>query len=319
MGAKFGLMFGAIGLFVLVFAGILLVASRVKGRAAERVQTGSFLMPALLFLGVGLVYPALRTLYESFRGADSSRFVGIDNFRSIFTQPDLLIVVRNTAIWVVLVPVASTAMGLLYAVLVDRARAEALAKTLLFLPMAISFVGASIIWKFVYEYRPSRRPQIGLLNEALVTLGLPPQNFVLLDSPLNTMALVVVLVWIQTGFAMTILSAAIKAIPDDIVDAAQLDGAGGVKMFRRITLPSIRPAVIVVLTAIGIGTMKIFDIVRTMTGGNFDTSVVANEFYNQTFIYNNSGLGSALAVLLFVLVIPIVAFNARQLRRTVET
>ncbi len=185
--------------------------------------------------------------------------------------------------------------------------------------MAISFVGASIIWKFVYEYRPSRRPQIGLLNEVFVRVGLPPQNFVLLDSPLNTMALVVVLVWIQTGFAMTILSAAIKAIPDDIVDAARLDGAHGIRMFRRITLPSIRPAVIVVITAIGIGTMKIFDIVRTMTGGNFDTSVVANEFYNQSFIYNNSGLGSALAVLLFVLVIPIVAFNARQLRRTVET
>lgn len=319
MGAKFGLMFGAIALFALVFAGILLLASRVGGRGGERVQTGSFLMPALLFLAVGLVYPALRTLYESFRGADSSRFVGIDNYRSIFTQPDLLIVVRNTVIWVVLVPVASTAIGLVYAVLVDRARAEALAKTLLFLPMAISFVGASIIWKFVYEYRPSRRPQIGLLNEVLVRVGLPPQDFVLLDSPWNTVALVVVLVWIQTGFAMTILSAAIKAIPDDIVDAARLDGASGVKMFRRITLPSIRPAVIVVLTAIGIATMKIFDIVRTMTGGNFDTSVVANEFYNQSFIYNNSGLGAALAVLLFVLVIPIVVFNARQLRRTVET
>jgi len=319
MGAKFGLMFGAIGLFGLVFAGILLLASRVRGRAAERVQTGSFLMPALLFLAVGLVYPAVRTLFESFRDADSSRFVGIDNYRSIFTEPDLLIVVRNTVIWVVLVPVAATSIGLVYAVLVDRARAEALAKTLLFLPMAISFVGASIIWKFVYEYRPSRRPQIGLLNEVLVRVGLPPQNFVLLDSPLNTMALVVVLVWIQTGFAMTILSAAIKAIPDDIVDAARLDGAHGIRMFRRITLPSIRPAVIVVITAIGIGTMKIFDIVRTMTGGNFDTSVVANEFYNQSFIYNNSGLGSALAVLLFVLVIPIVAFNARQLRRTVET
>jgi len=319
MGAKFGLMFGAIGLFGLVFAGILLLASRVRGRAAERVQTGSFLMPALLFLAVGLVYPAVRTLFESFRDADSSRFVGIDNYRSIFTEPDLLIVVRNTVIWVVLVPVAATSIGLVYAVLVDRARAEALAKTLLFLPMAISFVGASIIWKFVYEYRPSRRPQIGLLNEVFVRVGLPPQNFVLLDSPLNTMALVVVLVWIQTGFAMTILSAAIKAIPDDIVDAARLDGAHGIRMFRRITLPSIRPAVIVVITAIGIGTMKIFDIVRTITGGNFDTSVVANEFYNQSFIYNNSGLGSALAVLLFVLVIPIVAFNARQLRRTVET
>ena len=314
-GAKFGQMFVAIGLFTLVFGSILLLASRAKDRAAERIQAGAFVLPALLFLAVGLIYPAILTVYESFRSADSSSFVGIDNYLTILTQPDLQVVLRNTVIWMVLVPLAATAIGLLYAVLVDRARGEAFAKSLIFLPMAISFVGASIIWKFVYEYKPTGFAQIGLLNEILVTLGFDAQNFFLLPSPWNTLFLVVVMVWIQAGFAMTILSAAIKAIPSDIIEAARLDGATGVKMFRRITLPSIRPAVIVVLTTIGIGTLKVFDIVRTMTGGQFETSVVANEFYNQSFIYNNTGLGAALAVLLFILVIPVVAYNVRQLRK----
>jgi len=195
---------------------------------------------------------------------------------------------------VAIVPFVATAVGLLYAVLVDKARGEAFAKALIFLPMSISLVGASIIWKFVYEYRPSFRPQIGLLNQILTKLGFDTHNF-LLGDPWNTLFLVVVLVWIQAGFAMVILSAAIKAIPDDIVEAARLDGVGPLQMFRFVTLPSIRPAVIVVLTTIGIATLKIFDIVRTMTGGQFNTNIVALEFYNQSFRYQNIGLGAALA------------------------
>ena len=209
---------------------------------------------------------------------------------------------------------AEAVIGLLYAVLVDKARGEAFAKALIFLPMSISLVGASIIWKFVYEYRPSFRPQIGLMNQILAALGFDTHNF-LLGEPWNTLFLIVVLVWIQGGFAMVILSAAIKAIPDDIVEAARLDGVGPLQMFRFVTLPSIRPAVIVVLTTIGIATLKIFDIVRTMTGGQFDTNIVALEFYNQSFRYDNIGLGAALAVILFVLVIPIVVYNVRQLRK----
>jgi alpha-glucoside transport system permease protein len=217
-------------------------------------------------------------------------------------------------LWVAIVPFAATAIGLLYAVLIDKARGEAIAKALIFLPMAISLVGASIIWKFVYEYRPKFRPQIGLLNAILSKLGFDTHNF-LLGDPWNTLFLIVVLVWIQAGFAMVILSAAIKAIPDDIVEAARLDGVGPLQMFRFVTLPSIRPAVIVVVTTIGIATLKIFDIVRTMTGGQFNTNIVAFEFYNQSFRYNNVGLGAALAVVLFILVVPIVLYNVRQLRR----
>lgn len=185
--------------------------------------------------------------------------------------------------------------------------------------MAISMVGASIIWKFVYEYRPDQPgiQQTGLLNQLLVWLGLEPQQF-LINQPTNTLFLIAVMVWIQTGFAMTILSAAIKAIPDDIVEAARLDGLHGVGMFRYITVPSIRPALVVVVTTIAMGTLKVFDIVRTMTGGQFGTSVVANEFYTQSFRLANEGLGAALAVILFILVIPIVVYNVRQLRLSEE-
>jgi alpha-glucoside transport system permease protein len=216
---------------------------------------------------------------------------------------------------VILTPFLSTLIGLVYAVLVDRSRVEAAAKAVIFLPMAISLVGASIIWKFMYEYRPDQQgiEQIGLMNQVLVWLGQEPKQF-LIDSPLNTLFLIVVMVWVQAGFAMTVLSAAIKAIPEDIIEAARLDGVTPVGMFRFVTLPAIRPAVVVVLTTIGIGTLKVFDIVRTVTGGQFDTSVIANEFYSQSFRSDNQGLGAALAVLLFVLVIPIVAYNIRQIR-----
>ena len=179
--------------------------------------------------------------------------------------------------------------------------------------MAISLVGASIIWRFIYEYRSPARPQIGLANQLLVWVGLEPYQF-LLNSPLNTLFLILVMIWIQTGFAMTIISAAIKAIPDDIIEAARLDGVSGMRMFRYVTIPSIRPALLVVWVTITMTTLKVFDIVRTMTGGNFQTSVVANEFYTQSFRQFNFGLGAALAVLLFVIVIPVVVYQVRQLR-----
>jgi alpha-glucoside transport system permease protein len=306
-------MFEAIALFAAVFGGVVLLAGRSRGRKAEKIQAAAFLGPAMILLAVGLVYPALRTIWESFRDANSKKFVGFDNYHSIVSSPELRLVLRNTALWVVLVPLFATAIGLLYAVLVDRAKAEAVAKSLIFLPMAISFVGASIIWGFVYDFRPEGRSQIGLINQVIVATGGKPYQFIL--SSFNTLFLIVVLVWIQAGFAMTILSAALKGIPDDVIEAARLDGVNWRQMFRHITLPSLRPALVVVLTTIAIGTLKIFDIVKTMTGGNFKTSVIANEFYQQSFVANNGGLGSALAVLLFILVIPIIIYNVRNLRK----
>ena len=310
---KLGLMLVALGIFAVVFVGILVIAARFSGRVGERIQAGSFVLPAVLFIIVGLIYPALLTIRDSFV-EDGSGGYGLQNYVDIFTQSAYLTVLKNTALWVILVPVLATAIGLVYAIVVDRSPWEKAAKALVFLPMAISMVGASIIWKFVYEYKPSFRPQIGVLNALLNAVGIEPRQF-LLDIPMNTFFLIIVMVWIQAGFAMTILSAAIKAIPDDIVEASQLDGVNPMQRFRFITLPAIRPAVVVVLTTIGIGTLKVFDIVRTMTGGQFETSIVANEFYSAYFSQNRPGLASALAVILFVLVVPIVTYNVIQMRK----
>jgi alpha-glucoside transport system permease protein len=309
-------MFAAILLFAAVVGIILFIAGRFTGKR-EKAVAYLYLAPVLLMLGVGLLYPGLRTIYQSFFDAAGSAFIGVDNYKTIFTDSEQLVVLRNTAFWVLLTPFLATGVGLLYAILVDKARVETLAKALIFLPMSISFVAASVIWKFMYEYRPDQGnvKQIGLVNQFIVWLGGEPVQL-LIESPLNTFLLIIVMIWIQAGFAMTVLSAAIKAIPDDIVEAARLDGVTPWGMFRFVTLPAIRPAVVVVLTTIAIGTLKVFDIVQTMTGGRFDTSVIANEFYSQSFRSANTGLGAALAVVLFVLVIPIVVYNIRQLRRS---
>ncbi|MDO5534714.1 MAG: sugar ABC transporter permease [Propionibacteriaceae bacterium] len=301
----------AIALFALVMAVVLLVVDRPN--LPRWVAAGGYLGPALLLIVLGLMVPAVMTVRNSLYNNNLSQFVGLDNYVTIFTQDLFLTVLRNTALWVVLVPVLSTALGLVYAVLVDRTRFEKFAKTLIFLPMAISMVGAGIIWKFVYEYKPSGVPQTGLLNQLLVLVGIEPQQF-LLNAPINTFYLIIVMIWIQTGFAMTVLSAAIKAIPDETIEAAQVDGATGLRLFWQITVPSVRSAIIVVLTTIAMATLKAFDIVRTMTGGQFDTSIVALEFYTQTFTRQAQGIGAALAVLLFLLVMPIIVYNVRQMR-----
>jgi len=310
-------MLAALLLFAAVLGVILFIAGRIGGRSGDKYVAYLYLLPVVLLLAVGLVYPGLRTIYESFFDAAGKAFIGFDNYKTIFTDSDQLIVLRNTVFWVVFTPFVATGVGLVYAILVDKSRFESVAKALIFLPMAISFVAAAVIWKFMYEYRPDQAnvKQIGLINQIIVWLGGKPVQL-LIESPLNSFLLIAVMIWIQSGFAMTVLSAAIKAIPDDIIEAARLDGVNAWSMFRKITLPSVRPTVVVVLTTIGIGTLKVFDIVRTMTGGQFKTSVVANEFYSQTFRADNQGLGAALAVLLFILVIPIVVYNIRQVRQS---
>jgi alpha-glucoside transport system permease protein len=308
----------AIALFIVVMALILFVVDRRRNPSKWFVAAG-FVGPALLLLALGLLYPAFGTFVNSFQFRTSNEFIGFDNYIRAFTEPAFLLVLGNTALWVLVAPALATFIGLVYAVAVDHSRFEKFAKALVFLPMAISMVGASIIWRFVYEYKPNQPgiQQTGLLNQLIVWLGGEPIQF-LLERPLNTFLLMVVLIWIQTGFAMTLLSASIRAIPTDIVEAARLDGLSGFGMFWRITIPSIRPALVVVLTTIAMTTLKVFDIVRTMTAGRYGTSVVANEFYEQSFRQNNAGLGAALAVLLFVIVIPVIIYNVRQMRLAEE-
>lgn len=297
-----------VAIFFAVVTVILLATSGFRSRFGERIQAGSFLLPTIVLIGAGLLYPALWTIRLSFRNDYDKLWVGFDNYAKVFTDPDELRVLFNTALWVVITPILATVVGLIYAVLVDRARFERTAKALMFLPMSISLVGASLIWKFVYD------DNVGLVNAVTGALGLG-RHHLLITAPGNTLLLIVILIWVQAGFAMTILAAAIKAIPDDIVEAARLDGAGSWKMFWNITVPSIRPTLIVVLTTITITTLKAFDIVRTVTGGNFKTSVLAYEFYVQSFRSSAWGLGAALATLIFVLVLPIVIYNVVSMRK----
>jgi len=326
----------AVVIFVLVMSLILWVIDRPN--VPNWVVVLGFLGPVTLFMAIGLLYPALGTVLRSFQvtqvavGPDGKPIINpqtgqraselgfsLANYEKIFTDPAFQKILINTALWVILVPVLATGFGLIYAVLVDRTRFEKVAKALVFLPMAISMVGASIIWKFVYDYRQAGSNQIGLANQILVWLGLEPYQF-LITEPWNTFFLIAVMIWIQAGFAMTVLSAAIKSVPDDIVEAAQIDGATGFKLFRKVTVPTIRPAVVVVLTTIAMGSLKAFDIVRTMTGGNFGTSIVANEFYTQTFRQGEQGvgIGAALAVILFIIIIPVIVYNVRQMRISEE-
>ncbi|MGB4706423.1 MAG: sugar ABC transporter permease [Aquiluna sp.] len=303
---------------LLAFGGVLvllfLIAGRANVRAQEWLKYLVFLVPALLLLLVGLIYPTIRTIILSFMDAKSENFVGFDNYVWAFTIPEILIVLRNTAIWVFLVPFASTSIGLAIAYMTDRMKRPTVIKSLIFMPMAISFVGAGVIWRFVYYFEPNEnRPDLGLLSTIVKSFGGTPNNW-MLEAPWNTFFLIVVMVWIQTGFAMVVLSAAMKNVPDEIVEAAMLDGASPLNRFFRVTMPMIRATLVVVLTTIIIATLKVFDIVRTMTGGNFQTNVIANEMYSQAFRQMNYGTGSALAIILFVAIIPVIIYNIRQLR-----
>jgi alpha-glucoside transport system permease protein len=300
--------------FAAIVVLVFLLAERTSVKSQEWVKYLVFLVPAVALLLIGLIYPAIRTLIMSFMNADSEQFVGFENYVWAFTRPEILQVLTNTAIWVIVAPTVSTFIGLVIAYLTDRMKTAAVVKSLIFMPMAISMVGAAIIWKFVYDFEPNlKKVDIGLFSAISKALGIDPPNW-LLENPLNTFLLIVVMIWIQTGFAMVVLSAAMKNIPDEVVEASMLDGASQLKRFVQITVPMIRSSIVVVLTTITIGTLKVFDIVRTMTGGNFSTNVIANEMYSQTFRALNYGTGSALAIILFLGVVPIIWYNIRQLR-----
>jgi alpha-glucoside transport system permease protein len=305
-----------LAVFALVVGLVLFLIDKAPKRGRDYIQLGAFLAPAMALLAIGLIYPALRTTFLSFF-TSAGEFAGFANFVWMFTQPDALRTLANTVVWVIVVPILSTVIGLAYAVFIDKSRGEKYFKALVFMPVAISFVGAGIIWRFVYEYRPATRDQIGALNQIVVWFGGEPVQW-LQSSPINTLLLIVVMIWVQTGFAMVVLSAAVKGVPTEQLEAAQLDGTNAWQRFRNVTVPGIRGSLVVVITTTSIATLKVFDIVRTMTAGNFDTSVIANEMYTQAFRANEPGRGAALAVVLFILVMPIVIYNVRILRQQRE-
>jgi len=293
-----------------------LIDYRGRKGAGYLFQLVGFLTPALLLLAIGLVIPTIQTTVQAFQNSRGTEFIGFDNFAWIFTQPENVRIIVNTIVWVLFVPTVSTIAGLAYAVFIDKSRGEKYFKILVFMPMAISLVGASIIWRFVYTARPADQEQIGLLNAIVVAFGGQPVDF-LAVAPWNTLFLIVILIWVQTGFAMVVLSAAIKGVPAEQMEAALLDGTNPWQQFVNVTVPGIRSALIVVLTTISIVSLKVFDIVRTTTAGSNSTSVIANEMYTQ-FKNFEQGRSAAFALILFVLVLPIVVYNARQIKKQRE-
>jgi alpha-glucoside transport system permease protein len=288
--------------------------ARLPERVGSRILPYLFVGPALAILIWFLALPTLRTLWISLFNADSTKFVGLGNYVSIFGDPAMREVFRNNLLWLVVGTALVVGIGLVIAVLADRSRFESLAKAIIFMPMAISFVGAGIIWNFIYTVRPAADPQIGLLNAIVTGAGGQPQAWTTLLQPWNNLFLIVIMVWLQVGFAMVLFSAAIKGIPAELTEAARVDGATELQAFRNVTIPMIRGTIITVSTTVIILTLKIFDVVIVMTGGQFGTGVIGTEFYRQYFTNRNFGIGSAIAIILLIAVIPVMIYNLRRFR-----
>jgi alpha-glucoside transport system permease protein len=238
----------------------------------------------------------------------------LQNYVAVFTERQMLQAFLNNLAWILVGATSVVLLGLIVAVLADRSSWERFAKAMVFLPMAISMVGAAIIWQFMYIYSDVSVPQIGLLNAVVVAFGGEPRAWLQLPWPVNNLFLIAIMVWLQAGYAMTLFSAAIKGIPADLLEAARVDGANEWQVFARIMMPSIQGTVITVATTVVIFTLKIFDVVRVMTGGQYGTQVIATEFYNQYFAYRNFGYGSAIAIVLLIAVVPVMIYNLRQFR-----
>ncbi|WP_343503956.1 carbohydrate ABC transporter permease [Alloyangia pacifica] len=284
-------------------------------RRAEMIRPWLFLFPAIFALGLYLAYPVVATFWLSLTDRNQGgAFVGLANYQQMLREAKFWEAIRNNMLWLIVVPAASTGFGLLAAQLTDRIRWGNLAKSLIFMPMAISFVGASVIWKLVYDFRPIGQEQIGILNAVWVWLGGEPQTWLTI-TPWNNFLLMMVLIWIQTGFAMVILGAALRGIPEETVEAAIVDGANPFQIFFKIKVPQIRSTIVVVWTTITLVVLKVFDIVLAMTNGQWQTQVLANYMYDKLFRAFDWGVGSAAAMVIMLLVSPILVWNVINARR----
>lgn len=287
--------------------------SRIRPNIQKRLRPWFWIIPAFLLLLIFLIYPVVNTFILSFKNADSSKFVGIKNYIYVFTNHTMLIAMRNNLLWLIIFTSFTVTLGLLIAVLTDRVKYESVAKAFIFMPMAISFVAAGVIWKFMYEYRPKGTPQIGTLNAVLT--GLIPEfkpKAWLFDPSINNFALIMVGIWMWTGFCMVILSAGLKGIPDSILEAARIDGAGEWRIFWRIIIPLMKSTITVVATTMVINVLKVFDIVYVMTNGNLNTEVIANRMYKEMFSFRNFGRASAIATILLIAITPVMLINIKR-------
>ena len=281
-----------------------------------------YIAPAVLVLGFYLLYPAFVTIALSFSQVPlrwslgevlrGEYFVGLDHYARLIADDNTRIAIRNNVLWLVIVTSVTVSLGLLLAVLLDRIRYESLAKSIVFMPMAISFVGAGIIWRFIYAYRPPIYPQIGVLNALRDAFGADPIAWLTQGPWINNLALMAVFIWIWTGYCMVILSAAYKGIDKDLLDAARTDGANEWQVFWHVILPTLRSTIVVVATTMTVFTLKVFDIVYVMTNGNFGTEVLANAMYKWMYAFQDPGFASAIAVVIFLAVLPFIVINIRR-------
>ena len=279
----------------------------------RRLQPFVFVGPAIAILMWYLAIPTVRTFVISLYGRDGKTFVWFRNYADIFFKERIMLeAVRNNVLWIVFGASLCVIFGLLIAVLADRSKYETFAKSLIFLPMAISMVGAGVIWNFIYEVKDVADPQIGLLNAIVVALGGKPQAWTALVQPWNNLFLIIIVIWLQTGYAMVLFSAAIKGIPSELLEAARVDGANEVQVFFKVMIPYIMGTIVTVTTTIIIFTLKIFDVVMVMTGGQFGTHVIATQFYRQAFTNQNKGYAAAIAIFLLITVIPVMVYNLKQ-------
>jgi alpha-glucoside transport system permease protein len=307
----------ALGGTIVLFWALNKLVEQFPSRWEHRLRPYVFVGPALIIVGVIILYPALRTIYLSFFDARSDNFVGMDNYVVLATDRDLRSALFNNLLWIVFVPTISVAIGLVVAVLADRLRPtpEKVTKSLIFMPMAISFVGASTIWGFIYVWRPEGQDQIGLLNAMWTAVGGSPQTWLQFSTlRTNSFLLMVILIWLQAGFAMVLMSAAIKNVPEDTIEAARIDGGNEIQIFFRVVIPQIRSTIMVVLTTIVILVLKVFDVVFVLTGGRFDTDLVAVRFIRELFTFREFGRAAAIVVVLMLATIPVMIYNIKQFR-----
>lgn len=338
---KIGFAILMVAVFFAVIGVLLFLVDRAPKTGREKVQAFLFLLPAIILLAIGLIGPIIKTAVSSLTSGEVDRegcvpiptnphrcvistggtWNNFAHFKWIFTDDTARQAFWNTLIWTAIAPLAATLVGLGYAYAIDKIRGEGFAKALVFLPTAISFVGAAVIWGLMYQ-QPSQNGASGLVNVVLKWVGLGPLNFPVVGGIKLTLMMIVVMIWIQAGFATVVLSAAIKAVPAELVEAAKIDGATNGQAFRRVVVPNIRPTIVVVFVTISVATLKVFDLVRTFGADRYNGSTLANEMYNQSLISGIASGGgtpiqehesSALAMLIFVLVIPFVAYQVRQM------
>lgn len=290
-------------------------------RVKRRVEPYIFIGPVLLLIGLFVIWPTLQSIRLSFMEEaidGSTTWVGFQNFRDLFAEDYFADMIINNLMWIAIVPILTVVLGLAIAQFANNVgpRSEKIFKSIFFMPMTISFVSAAVIWRYIYAYAPEGNNQIGILNAIWTALGGEPQTWFQIEAfKLNNILLMIILIWLSAGYAMVLLSAAIKSVPEDTLEAGRVDGASTGQIFFKIILPQIWPTAIAVFITVLIGAMKVFDIVLAMTGGNYNTTVLAQTFYLEYFIYGNTGKAMAAVVILILAIVPVMVYQVRHYRK----